>query len=363
VNPATVSSTFNVSVTPAVVTATANAANAEYGQVIPALTGSLSGVLPQDTGSVAAVFTTTAVALSPPGSYAIGATLTGPKSTNYSVVMSAASGSLQIVRAASMIVEQPLAQNSYTELPLLLTADVSSTTEGIPTGTVQFIEGSTVVATGTLLNGVATGTYLSPSSGMHSIVANYGGDTDFNASSSQIVTTSVSAMPDFTLTSAGSTTQTVAAGDVASYTMTVGAQSGTFTGVVDLSVNGLPVGATVTFSPPQVVPGATSVAVAMNVQTNATLSDVTMGRRYGEVVLVCLFFPWLLIGKCRRGLWRPIAMCSVLALLTCTVGCGARSITSAVLGGQTYTLTVTGTSTNLAGAVVSHSMNVTLVVE
>jgi hypothetical protein len=363
VNPAAVSSTFNVSVTPAVVTATASAANAEYGQVIPALTGSLSGVLPQDTGKVAAVFTTTAVALSSPGSYAIGATLTGPESMNYSVVMSAASGSLQIVPAASTIVEQPLAQHSYAGLPLLLTADVSSTTEGIPTGTVQFIEGSTVVGTGTLLSGVATGTYLSPPSGMHSIVANYGGDADFNASSSQTVTTSVSSMPDFTLTSAGSTTQTVAAGDVASYTMTVGAQSGAFTGVVDLSVNGLPAGATVAFSPPQVVPGAASVAVAMNVQTSATLSSITMVRRYRTVVLVCLFFPWLLIGKYRRGLCRSIAMCSVLVLLTCAVGCGARSITVGALGGQSFTLTVTGTSTNLAGAVVSHSMNVMLVVE
>jgi hypothetical protein len=301
--------------------------------------------------------------LSPPGSYAIGVTLTGPGSTNYSVVMSAASGLLKIVPAASTTVEQPLAQNSYAGLPLLLTADVNSTTEGMPTGTVQFIEGSTVVATGTLSSGVARGIYLSPPSGTHSIVANYGGDADFNASSSQAMTTSVSAMPDFRLASAGSTTQTVAAGDVASYAMTVEAQSGAFTGVVDLSVNGLPAGATVAFSPPQVVPGASSVAVVMNVQTNATLSGVTMVRRYREVVLVCLFFPWLLMGKCRRGLHRPIAMCSVLALLTCAVGCGARSITSGALGGQTYTLTVTGTSTNLAGAVVSHSMNVTLVVE
>jgi sugar lactone lactonase YvrE len=364
VNPAAASATFNVNVTPAVVTATANAASAEYGHAIPVLTGSLSGVLPQDTNNVAAVFTTTAVVLSPPGSYAIGVTLTGPESTDYSAVMSAASGALQIVPAASMTVEQPLAQNSYAGLPLLLMADVSSTTEGMPTGTVQFIEGSTVVATGMLSNGVATGTYLSPSSGTHSIVASYGGGADFNASSSQAMTTRVSAMPDFTLASAGSTTQTVAAGDVASYAMTVEAQSGAFTGAVDLSVNGLPAGATVAFSPPQVVPGAASVAVSMNVQTNATLSGVTMVRRYREVVLVCLFFPWLLIGrKRRRGLCRPIAVCSVLALLTCGVGCGARSITAGALGGQTYTLTVTGTSTNLAGAVVSHSMHVTLVVE
>ena len=53
--------------------------------------------------------------------------------------------------------------------------------------------------------------------------------------------------------------------------MTVGAQSGAFTGVVDFSASGLPAGATVSFSPPQVVPGASSVNVTMSVQTSATL--------------------------------------------------------------------------------------------
>jgi sugar lactone lactonase YvrE len=363
VNPAATSATFSVSVAAAVVTATANVANLEYGQTIPALTGSLNGVLPQDAGNVAALFTSTAGVLSPPGSYAIGATLTGPASANYSVVMSAASGSLQIARAASVTVEQPLAQSSYAGLPLLLTAGVSSTTQGTPTGTVQFIEGSTVVATGTVVGGVASGTYLSPASGMHSIVASYGGDANFNASSSQAETTSVSAMPDFTVAVSGSTIQTVAAGDVASYTMTVGAQSGAFTGVVDLSASGLPAGATVAFSPPQVVPGANSATVMMSVQTNATVSRGPAGQRYRGLVFACFVLPWLLRRRRRRRLYRSIAMCTVLALLVGAVGCGARSISAGALGGQSYTLTVTGTSTNLAGAVVSHSTQVTLVVE
>jgi hypothetical protein len=53
----------------------------------------------------------------------------------------------------------------------------------------------------------------------------------------------------------------------------------------------------------------------------------------------------------------------MMALLVGAVGCGARSIATVPPVGQTYTLTVTGTSTNLAGAVVSHSINVTLVVQ
>jgi sugar lactone lactonase YvrE len=363
VNPAATSATLSISTGANVVTATANAQSMEYGQAIPALTGSFSGVLPQDIGNVTVVFTTTAVTLSPPGTYSIAATLTGSASANYSVVLSAASGSLQIVPAASVTVELPLAQSSYVGLPLLLTADVSSTTQGIPTGTVQFIEGSTVVATGMVVGGVASGTYLSPAAGTHSITASYGGDADFNASSSQAVTTSVSAMPDFTLAASGSMTQTVAPGDVVNYSMTVAAQSGAFTGAVDLNASGLPAGATVSFSPPQVVPGAGSAAVTMSVQTNATLARRQMEQRNWGVVFACFILPCLLMGRCKRGLRGSVAICSMMALLVGAVGCGARSIATVPPVGQTYTLTVTGTSTNLAGAVVSHSINVTLVVQ
>ncbi len=207
-----------------VITATANPASAVYGQTIPLLTGSLSGVLPQVAQSVAVVFTTTAVPLSPVGTYPIVATLSGAASSNYTIVMSAASGALQIVPAASVTTEQPLTQNSYAGLPLILSASVRSTTQGTPTGTVTFLDNGMAVATAPLVNGMATATYLSPAAGTHSLVASYGGDSNFLASTSQAVTTAVNVMPDFTMTSSGVVTQTVAAGDVANYGMTVGPQ-------------------------------------------------------------------------------------------------------------------------------------------
>jgi len=361
VNPSATSAVVGVSVGVQVVTATANAASMMFGQQVPALTGSLSGVLPQDVGNVSAVFTTTAGSLSPTGRYPITATLTGPASANYSVVLSASSGSLQIVQASSVTVEQPLAQNSYTGLPLLLTANVNSTTQGVPTGTVQFFNNGTVVATAVLVNGVASGTYLSPGVGSQSIVASYGGDGNFMTSASQAQTATVSPVPDFTLASSGSSTQTVAEGDIANYTITVGAQSGAFTGVVDFSAAGLPPGATVSFSPPQVVPGTASTNVTMSVQTSDVLPVTAMVRRYGVAVFTCLLVPWLLIRG--RGRFRPIAMCGLPMLLIGVTGCGARSVSTAALDEQTYMLTVTGTSTNFAGVVVSHSMQVTLVVE
>lgn len=363
VNPAGTSVAVSVSAGIEVITATASPATAEYGQAIPLLTGSLSGMQPEVAGSVSVVFTTTAVLLSPVGIYPIVATVSGPLSANYTVVMSAASGALQIVPAPSVTTEQPLTQGSYAGLPLLLTANVSSTTHGTPTGTVMFLDNGTVVTTAPLVNGVASGTYLSPGLGTHSMAASYGGGTNFLASASQAVTTTVNAMPDFTMASSGSTAQTVAAGDVANYGMTVGAQSGAFTGVVDFSASGLPAAATVSFSPPQVVPGATSANVTMSVQTSATGLTSISDRRIRGVVFACLLCPLLLMGRRKRRLWRSAAMCGVLLWMLGAAGCGARSISTAAVGGQTYTLTVTGTSTNFAGTVVSHSMQVTLVVE
>ncbi len=282
-------------------------------------------------GSVVVTFTTSAGLLSPAGSYPIVATLSGPASANYTVVMSPASGVLQIVPAASVTAEQPLTQGSYAGLPLLLSAGVGSTTQGLPTGTVTFLDNGTVVTTATLMNGAANGTYLSPGTGTHSLVASYGGDGNFLASASQAQTTTVSAMPDFSMATSGSTTQTVAAGNVANYGMTVGAQSGAFTGVVDFSASGLPAGATVSFSPPQVVPGSASVNVTMSVQTSATL--LTQGwRRVAGTVLAGLMFPLWILGRRRRIGQRWLAMCGVMLGMLSMAGCGARTLSTALVG-------------------------------
>jgi len=362
VNPAATSSPAVVTVGTGIVTATANAQTTEYGAAIPPLTGSLSGVAPQDAGEVSAVFTTTATVLSPPGTYPITATLDGPASDKYSVVLAPNSGSLLVTQAATLTAEQPLAQSSYAGLPLVLSAGVTSTTQGTPTGTVTFSDGGSPIATATLLGGAASATYLSPAAGNHTIVASYSGDTDFTASSSQAMVTTVGAMPDFTLASSGASSQTISAGGIASYTMAVTAQPAPFTGVVYLSVKGLPAGATATFSPPQTVPGTGSAAAAMSVQTAA--ASAHLEEHHGRLALLAagLLLPLSLVfTRCRRRQVVLIA-CVVLALVSAE-GCGARSISTADVAQQVFSLEVTGTSTNLAGAVVSHSMTVTLILQ
>lgn len=360
-NPSATGSASSLIITPAALLATATPQTILYGTAIPTLTGSLSGVLAQDAGNVAAVFNTTAQMLSPVGTYPISASLSGNASANYSVSLSAASGSLQITAAPTTTVAQQPTQSSFAGLPLLLSASVTSTTRGTPTGTVNFVEGSNIVATATLSGGGASTAYLAPAAGTHSIVASYSGDANFMPSISPAITAVVTVMPDFSLATSGSATQTVQPGSIATYTLAIAAQPGPFTGAVSMSVSGLPTGAKATFAPPQVVPGSTSATTALSIQTPAVLVRWRPAQRRSMIApltLSALTLPFLWIFR-RRSLPARAALC----LLILTLGCGSRSIPDQTQATQTYTLTVSGTSTNLAGALVTHSTTVTLTIQ
>jgi hypothetical protein len=123
-----------------------------------------------------------------------------------------------------------------------------------------------------------------------------------------------------------------------------------------LSVTGLPTGAQATFSPAQVVPGSSSVGVAM-VVTTVLKSELPTGLG-GRGILWVMALPLLLLRK-RRRLAAGVGLAAMLLM----VGCGVRTLSNAAPEEASYTLTVTGTATNLAGAVVAHSTNVTLTVE
>ena len=355
-NPTATSSASSLSITPAALSATANPQTILYGTAIPTLTGTLSGVLAQDSGNVAAVFTTTAQMLSPAGTYPITASLSGSASANYAVSLSATSGSLQITVAPSTTVAQQPAQSTFAGLPLLLYASVASATRGTPTGSVNFVEGSNTVATATLVSGAASTAYLAPAAGTHTIIASYSGDANFMPSVSPAITTVVAAMPDFSLATSGSATQTVQPGSIATYTLAIAAQPAPFSGAVSMSVSGLPTGATASFAPPQVVPGSTSATTVLSIQTPAVL--VQRHSIITPFVLSALAIPLLWISR-RRSLPASAALC----LLVLTLGCGSRTVADQTQATHTYTLTVTGTSTNLAGALVTHSTTVALNVQ
>jgi hypothetical protein len=351
---AAVSAPVGVNVAPLPVVATAQGATISYGADVPALTGTLTGILPRDVATVAASFVSSAQGLTEVGTYPIAASLSGSASGNYALTLGALSGSLQIVPAPA-VVAMVTPQTSYAGLPVTLSASVGAVARGTPTGTVNFSDAGTVVASGTISGGAATAVYLGPAAGAHAITASYAGDHNFLASNSSAASVIVSALPDFSLAVTGSGTQTVQGGSIASYAMQVAAQPAPFSGAVILSASGLPTGASVSFSPSAVVPGNGAVAVTMSVQTVALVMRTTHTdvRWAGLLVLVA---PWL---RRRRPVGRILLAMAVISL----AGCGDRSLsTSSGHAAQSFPITVTATATNLAGQLVIHSTSVSLTV-
>jgi len=350
VHAAAASAGLVLDVAPLPVVATAQAVTMTYGSTTPALTGTLSGLLARDAANVAATFASSAPDLAPVGTYPITASLSGAASGNYSLNLSPSSGTLQVVPSAAVVtVGTPAA--AYSGLPLTVSAAVGSVTRGTPTGSVTFSDSGSVVGSGNVLNGVATVVLLAPSAGAHAITAAYGGDHNFLATSSTVASITVSAMPDFALAVAGNGTQTVLGGAIATYILQVAGQPGPFSGSVTMSASGMQKGATVVFSPVAVVPGSASVPVTMSIQT------VVLARRSETTtVWFAALVGLVMVGRRRR---RLIGVVALMAL----VGCGDRTFSGTQGVAQSFPITVTATSTNMAGAVVTHTASVVLVVE
>jgi sugar lactone lactonase YvrE len=354
-------------VTPAPLIALANAVSLPYGQAIPTLTGTLTGVLTQDAGNVTAVFATTATSTSAPGTYPIAVQLAGSAAGNYTVALGAGSGSVTIGLAPttttlSSSIGSPIAGASFT-----LTATVASTTSGTPAGTVNFFNGTTQLNTTPVAvgGGVATFAVSSLPVGSISLVAVYSGNVDYATSTSAALTGSVLS-PDFTI-AASPSAQTVLPSNSVNYTITLAPVNSIFVFPVTLSATGLPAGATATFAPSSVAAGAGSSTVVMTVAAGAQAelhkNSRPLGRLVSSTALALMMLPLLFGRRTRRTAARLSRTGRVLIALLALVVLGAMTGCGSTSGffarqQQSYTVTVTGTSDGL-----SHSATVTLTVE
>jgi Bacterial Ig-like domain (group 3) len=211
----TLSSTPNPSVTGQTVTFTATVAAAD-GTGTP--TGTVNFVEGTTTlassvtldGSDQATFTTSSLAV---GSHTITASYSGDG--NFLTSTGDDSASPQVVNqaAASTITAISSTSNpSVTGQTVTFTATVAAADgTGTPTGTVNFVEGTTTLASSVTLNGSdqATFTTSSLAVGSHTIAANYSGDGNFLAS-----TGDDSASPQVVNQAASSTTTTGSLGSI-----------------------------------------------------------------------------------------------------------------------------------------------------
>ena len=365
-NPAITSGVYVFVVTPAQLTAVANAVNSLYGQALPALTGTLTGVLAQDSGNVTAVFSTTATTTSAPGTYPITVVLTGSAAGNYTVMLGAGSGSVTIAKAPTVTTLTASTTNPQLGSSVTLTANVASTTSGTPTGTVNFFNGtvqlnSTPVA---LSNGVAMLTVSTLPLGSLSLTAVYSGDVDFIASTSSLVTgTGIS--PDFTI-SATPATQSVLPFQSVNYTVTLTPVNSTFVNPVSLSVSGLPGGVVGSFAPATIATGVGASTSVLTV-TASGLAELQKGKQpfggFPSSAALSLFLLPLLFGKRARKTAsrlsraaRLMIALAALAVIGTVAGCGGGGFF--LHSTKSYTVTVTAVS-----GPDTHTTNVTLTVQ
>ena len=278
-----------------------------------------------------------------------------------SYLAATASEQVTILKQSSSVSLSASANSLTPSQTVTLTAIVSQAVAGsaTPTQTITFYDGSTSPATqlgsvATLTNGSASVSNVSLSSGQHSVYAVYSGDGNYQPSTSQggAVSISVSGL-DFSISTSGAATQTVAAGSTASYALALTPTYGTYPGSVSFTVSGLPTNAADSFSPNALPANAGAQTVTMTITTAATRAEVRRSNSAPWSLAVVL--PWL-IFQCRRNRrarWLGV-FCLFAVAFAALTGCGSASHANT----PSYTLNVTAVS-----GTVTHSTTVVLQVE
>jgi sugar lactone lactonase YvrE len=364
------SAPFTITITPQPITATIAPVTLLYGQPIPQLTGTLTGAIPQDAASLSAIFTTQATSLSPPGTYPLTATLTGPAAGDYT--LSAAPVTLTI-RQAPVAIIITITTTGATA-PITITTQVATTTTGTPTGTITLLDTGTTLDAFTLpITGQTSFTTSTLTTGTHTFTAVYSGDTDFAASTSAPTTltlgtasgTSVgtSSGSDFALATTGTTTQTVVSGGSATFSLSFQSSGTSLSSPIALTATGLPSLATASFNPAYLPPGTTSQAFTMTITTPGAVASGS--RSISPIAIALLLFPAAGITLRRRKLQGASLLALLLAAFTLCSGCGNRIRTDnlGTAAPTPYTITVTGTATTSTGSVLQRTATVILLMQ
>jgi sugar lactone lactonase YvrE len=357
-------STFSLTIAPQQLTANLAPITLLYGQTLPSITATLSGVLPQDTNNVTAAFTTPATTLSPAGNYPITATLTGPAAGNYALAPISATITINPAPTVVTLTDNLIA-NPTTGSPVTFTATVTSSTAPNPIGSITLLDNGAPISTQPLTSGAAVFSISSITQGVHSFTALYTGGTNFASSTStpQLITiTSGGPAPDFTLAPTGTTSQTILSGSSATFNFTTAFQ-GDLSSPITLAATGLPNLATASFNPPTIPPGAATNTFTLTIATPNTTAQNTTPKSW---TITCAFLLAALALHKRERIAKKILALGLLSFtLVLTDGCGDRinAADALALSAKPYTITVTGTATTATGSILQHTVTVTLLLE
>ncbi len=224
-----------------------------------------------------------------------------------------------------------------------------------PTGTVTYKDGATTLGQSTFLNNSTVTTFQTSTLavGPHTITAQYGGDSIFVGSTSSAVTvTVVSIPPDYQLNIPNGSA-TVAAGQPATYNISVTPQGG-FTGTISFACAGLPTATTCSFNPATLTPSGSAASATLTIATTArtvasarpvsgtTLAAIT---GIGFLGIVFLGVPARRHRSLRWAGMMLLAIGIIFAVASCGGG-GSQQIQHNVTGtpAGTFNVTVSATS-------------------
>jgi hypothetical protein len=223
---------------------------------------------------------------------------------------------------------------------------------GVPTGSVAFSDGKTQLGTSTLDGtGNATFSTTSLATGTHAISASYGGNTNYDTSTSFPVSITITApSADFSI-SLSPTSGTVSDGNSVTSNISITPVNG-FHQQVSLSCSGTPANAACNISPTTVTPvGTTPSTATLSIQTGirtASLARPSSTGTSSEPAAWALLsggslFGLALIRRRRRPGWRQFlaTLALTVAMFALATGCGGAGHPTAP---GTYTITVTATS-------------------
>ena len=374
--------TLTIPAMSAPLTVAVNNVSRAYGAANPTFNSTITGLLNGDTVTV--TYATTATIASPAGAYPITATVTGAALANYS--LSVAAGTLTVSPAATATALATSASPVFIGTNITFTATVTSAA-GVPPGTVNFLNGTTLLGTGTVnASGVATFSTSTLTPATYTIVAAYQASANFASSSGTM--TQVVSPGTFTVT-ANPPSQFVRGPGTTTYTVTVTAMQN-FSGNVVLSCSGLPSDATCAFATQtlnlSVNGSATTSMIVVNTAADAKLRtpELRPGRIHGAdffPVTVAAVLPFELtgLGAFLAGISRRkrkqgqstaspgiqpggtrsgrSAKVRLFVALLCTAGilgmAGCACFTSIY---KNYTITITGTNSSVGSEPQSSSV-------
>jgi large repetitive protein len=297
------------------------------------------------------------------GSHAVTASYSGDADDNPSV----SSALTQAMHAIATTTSLGTGATAGPAPQTVLIATVVGTSGPIPTGTVTFTNGATVIGTATL-DSTGVGTLLpdlAPSS--YNLTANYSGDSLHSSSSSSAV--KVSGIPTGFGITVNPSTITMATSQNSTVTVSVQSTNG-FADTIGFGCGTMPAGLTCHFANEtlSLKAGATQ-AVQLTIDTNSPLGGgstaMNSGSAAGRFSLAGLFLPaGLLFGwvgwrfRKRNGILFAAILALFLSGTLMVTGCGGSFSQMSVAPG-TYTIQITGVGSN---SNITHYQNITLTI-